>query len=527
MNPEPAHKEKRPEVHPCFLNGLTEEEQKAAGPVIESLVGASDEELEKKLMALGMTAVEAANAGHDKEAQQAALTLLVMAGAKALKDPSEDGALAYEASRRADAGDWVGAEAAYRKLLRLREQEGRAGMIAKAQFDLSRLLRHLGRLDEAWGYACAATKAGRREDLPSLTVMMLENEALCALERKDVSRALAAAEEALSLLKPERIQNAIRMRMLTIRAQCLLESGNAAGAESDLKSARELEADSPFGQMGGALVAQARRWETQAALQVRRGDLTGASESLKEVIALRQKMAEGCGSQSPYDLAAQARALERFAEVSRQLGHAAAVEALSEAKAVHEQVHLPLPSGKTRNGKTSRTSRRRRFGSASSGSANPKVLLLIAALVLGGVAMAAFWSFQVHRSREQLCVNQMRNLQSAAVSYCLEHKLGPGAVVSVGDLATYTRSLTVCPRGGISYPAFSVLQGPSCPNGHLYRPGAPRPLRAADPKTAGLYLKFGLTDLITPEAMASRAAIDNELIRSETNRTPPEAGSRD
>ncbi len=514
-------------MDPCFLKDVTEEERKALDVLLASLTGPSVEEFQKKFGELGLTAVDAANAGKDKEAQQAALTLLMMASAKALKDPSDDWVLAYEAARFVDAGDWVGAEAAYRKLLALREQEGRAGMIAHVQFDLSRLLRHLGRLEEAWGYACAATEVGRREDLPSLTVMMLENEALCALERKEVLRALASVKEALSLLKQERMQNGVRMRMLTIRAQCLLESGDAAGAERDVVSARKLEADSPFAQTGGALVGRARRWEIQAELQIRRGDLSGASDSLKELIALRRKMAEGCGPPTPYALAAQARALERFAVISKRLGNVTeGRKALSEAKTLRKQAHLLLTSGKTRRGKTSQLSRRRRFGPASSGFAKPKVLWLIAALAVGVVATAAFWSLQVHRSHERLCVNQMRNLQSAAVSYCLEHKAGPDAVVSVNDLEDYTRpSLTLCPGGGPPYPAFSVLQGPVCPNGHLYRPDDPRPLRATDVKTAGLYLNYGLTNLITPEAQAARAAMDNELIHEETNRMPPRTGS--
>ena len=224
---------------------------------------------------------------------------------------------------------------------------------------------------------------------------------------------------------------------------------------------------------------------------------------------------------------ARARGLERFAEVSRQLDKVAAEkEALSEARSLRELAHLALTSGETRKRKTSQAPRRKKPGSTSSGAASLKVLMLIGALVVGVLAVAGFWSLQVRRSQEQFCVNHMRNLHSVAVSYCLERKLGPDSIVSVTDLAAYVPpSVTACPRARAAYPSFSVLQGPSCPSGHLYERGVPRPLKATDLKTAALYLNFGLTHLITPEAAASRAAMDNELARADTNRTRPETGS--
>jgi tetratricopeptide (TPR) repeat protein len=345
MDPKPADHKGPAELDQCSLKELSEEEQKAFEQVIESLAGPSDEEFQKKFQELVMTAGEAANAGRDEEAQQAAMTMLLMSGARALKDPGPDVTLANEASRCESAGDWAGAEAARRKLLALREQEGRAGMTAKALLDLSRLLRLLGRLDEAWSYACAASEAARREDLAPLTVMTLENQALCALDRKDVPGALEAAERALSLVKPERIQNQMRMRTLILRAQVLVESGDATGAERDLGSACELESELPFARMGGALMARARRWEIQAELHVRQGDLTQASESLAQAIALRREAGGGCCATSPYVLVVRACGLERFADISRQLGNVAAErEAFSEAKALRDQAHLPLTS---------------------------------------------------------------------------------------------------------------------------------------------------------------------------------------
>jgi hypothetical protein len=81
------------------------------------------------------------------------------------------------------------------------------------------------------------------------------------------------------------------------------------------------------------------------------------------------------------------------------------------------------------------------------------------------------WAGAARQVREQNCDNRMRQLQSAAVSYCLERGLAPDSVISVDDLETYLRPGTIaCPSGTEAYPAFSAVQGPSCPNGHALRP---------------------------------------------------------
>jgi tetratricopeptide (TPR) repeat protein len=216
-------------------------------------------------------------------------------------------------------------------------------------FDLSRLSRLRGRLDEAWSYARAATEAAHREDLAPLTVMMLENEVQCALERKDVSHALAAAEEAVRCVKPDRIQNLLRMRMLILRAECLLENADVVCAERDLKSAGELESGLVFSRMGAAITVRARWQEIHAELLIRRGNLAEAVTHLTRAVALRREASEGCCSQSPYALAARVRGLQRLAEVSTQLGnHVAARKVLSQAQALREQAHLPLASVEVR-----------------------------------------------------------------------------------------------------------------------------------------------------------------------------------
>lgn len=130
-------------------------------------------------------------------------------------------------------------------------------------------------------------------------------------------------------------------------------------------------------------------------------------------------------------------------------------------------------------------------------SGNMKSHLWIVLLLLTVALATVFWILQTHRIHEQDCLNNLRMLQSAAVSYCLEHKLGPDAMLNVGTLSPYLKPGTIaCPDGRAPYPPFSVLQGPSCPNGHSFAPEATFPLKATDPKTAGLQRNFGSTNSI-------------------------------
>ncbi len=102
-------------------------------------------------------------------------------------------------------------------------------------------------------------------------------------------------------------------------------------------------------------------------------------------------------------------------------------------------------------------------------------------------------------SVEQDCSNKMNQLYSAAVSVCLEQRLKPDQVINMSVLSAYVRPTDlVCSAGKIPYSSFSVLQGPACPNGHKFEPGAARPLRvpSSNFKVASLYEAHGFTNLI-------------------------------
>ena len=96
---------------------------------------------------------------------------------------------------------------------------------------------------------------------------------------------------------------------------------------------------------------------------------------------------------------------------------------------------------------------------------------------------------------------------SAGVSYCLEQRLQPDAVLSVEKLAVYVRPQDViCPCGPKPYPSFAVLEGPICPYGHRFLPGVARPIRvpASNLKLAGLYRATGFTNLIQDQPYGER-----------------------
>jgi hypothetical protein len=146
--------------------------------------------------------------------------------------------------------------------------------------------------------------------------------------------------------------------------------------------------------------------------------------------------------------------------------------------------------------------------------------LLAAAVFAALLCLGSLWALRTRAVNQQQCLNNMRQLHGAAVSYCLMERLSPTSVLSVATLSPYLKSGIICPAGQSGYAPFSVLNGPVCPNGHAFEPGVPRPFRApsTNDKVGGLYLEFGFTNLID-QAEPSGPATGSQPNRSETNRT--------
>ena len=280
---------------------------------------------------------DATNAGKTEEAQNVAMQLLMMVGEDALRNPTPSLLLKQEADDLETKGDWTAAEAVRRKILDLEESSGNFGMIAKAQMDLCLLLRLFGRLDEAGHFASAASLSARRSDVIPLVVMVLECEALCALDQGDSSKALAVASEALQIIEPGKLYDRLRARALTTRARCLIANSDLTGAELHLLlSWKLLPAESNSCMMPGTIQTLANWWEVKSQLEERRENLESACSAITRTIEFRRQ------SESPHARFVLTRALARLGEISSVAADLAGAEqARNEAKTIREELHVP------------------------------------------------------------------------------------------------------------------------------------------------------------------------------------------
>jgi len=271
-----------------------------------------------------------------EDAQNAALQALFMAGEEARRNPTPSLQLKEEAGQCEERGDWAEAETAYRKVMALEESSGKWAMIAKAEMDLYRLLRLVGRLDEAWEFACRATASARRAEMFPVLVMALECQVRCALDRGDPAGALAAASEAVQIIEPGKLFDQMRARALAGRAMCCLANGEPAAAESDLASSWELlQTRSGTAVLPGPILTLASWWEVKSQLEEQRGNSEGAREAMTRALEYLRQL------HGPYALFAIARALGRLATLLNQAGDSFAAErAANEAAAIRRDLRL-------------------------------------------------------------------------------------------------------------------------------------------------------------------------------------------
>ena len=86
------------------------------------------------------------------------------------------------------------------------------------------------------------------------------------------------------------------------------------------------------------------------------------------------------------------------------------------------------------------------------------------------VAVAAIFVPQHRaRARRDACLNNLRQLEGAAMSYCLENKLPFDKTLTPEAFSAYLLpgrdgAPAICPSGTAPYSSFNVLHGPRCPN---------------------------------------------------------------
>jgi tetratricopeptide (TPR) repeat protein len=282
---------------------------------------------------------DATTAGDSEAAQLAALQAFTLASEKALRNPPPDFLLKQEADDLESQGKWSEAEAVRQKVVVLSERTGNFGLLARAQMDLCRLLRLVGRVQDASHWAGAAITSARRAELFPLVVMALGYEVSCALDRGDTPGALAAASEALQLIEPGKMYDQMRAKALTTRAKCLLANSDPTGAALDLAASWELlkaRSGSWMMTMPGPVGAMANWWEVKCQLEERQGNLANAKAAMAEAIIYRRQ-AEGSHARL-----ALARALEKLGEISQAVGDVADGEkARSEAQTIRLDLQLP------------------------------------------------------------------------------------------------------------------------------------------------------------------------------------------
>lgn len=283
---------------------------------------------------------QAVEAGKAEEAQGAAMQALALAAEEAQCHPTPSLVLQAEAADCENKRDWAGAEAAYRKVLPLEEATGKHACIAKAQMDLARLLRLTGRLEEAAQFAASASSSARQAEMFPVLVMALENQASCALARQELKVALMAATESLQVIEPGKLYDSMRARALITHAKCLVAKGDVAGAESKLAASWDLlQRQGVNRNLPGPIFALANWWEIKSQVLEQRGEVEGAREAINQSIDRRRQ------NESPYAIWLLVRALERRAELSRQLGDLSQAErAMAEASSLREDLRLPVDS---------------------------------------------------------------------------------------------------------------------------------------------------------------------------------------
>ncbi len=92
-----------------------------------------------------------------------------------------------------------------------------------------------------------------------------------------------------------------------------------------------------------------------------------------------------------------------------------------------------------------------RHHSARTFGGDMRRLTAILALFLTLLCAAGFSALRTRTVKQQQCLNGMRQLDSAAIQYCLEQRLSPTSVLSLATLSPYLKPSTPCPSGQSDY----------------------------------------------------------------------------
>lgn len=283
-------------------------------------------------------AIEAAGASGDPERMAwAERAVLARAWEWTEDHPSPQVDRLCEGHRLAEAGDWMGAEAAYRDALAM----------AEGPFDelqprrhLASLCANLGRHEDALAEAGAATDAARRVGWETVLAMALRTEGRHAREAGDLPAAIAGYTEGLAVLPEDSIQTLLRAMILVGRAGCFAEAGDLPAAEEDLSAAWPiLEPATEAFCAAGVMATLSAWWDATARVRQAHGDPAGAVDAGREAVRYRRRAAE---SPPAFLRTALADALQSLGEALLAAGdEAGAEEALAEGRQIRRELGLP------------------------------------------------------------------------------------------------------------------------------------------------------------------------------------------
>jgi tetratricopeptide (TPR) repeat protein len=280
--------------------------------------------------------------GRTQDAEAAMMEFLALIQRQAADEPTPESALRDEAAGCEAAGDWAGAEAAYRRMLARAEADGDACALFRAHEQLSGLHGLLGQHGPALDEARAAVAAARGVDLPTLLFMALDGQARCALRVGRVPEALAAASEVLDRVEGGALYDLPRGRALALRAACRVAEGDLTNAERYLEASwAALQPQAAMAMAAGVHSALGWWWAVTARPCAARDDVAGAVQGWQEAIARGRYVVALPHVGGPYAQSALARALHGLGQAHAAGGRAdRAAEAHAESQSLRQALGL-------------------------------------------------------------------------------------------------------------------------------------------------------------------------------------------
>ena len=252
------------------------------------------------------------------------------------QDRMTDEAMEFEA-----AGDWVGAEATYRKILEMPGID--LPKVWEIHSKLASLFRLVGHSAEALAHARIATATARELDLVSAQVMAIQSETRLLLEMGSPETALLLLDEALVLVDQDSMFDGMRPGLLVQKAKCNITLGNLAPAEKDLDQAHKQLAPMMDAKMvTGIQTNLADYWLARSMIHERTHFPELALECVQKTLSIWEGIHEQPHITGVFTLYSVSEVLKRVADAYLKCGRGAeATLSLHRYREIRESLKLP------------------------------------------------------------------------------------------------------------------------------------------------------------------------------------------